>query len=443
MALGGGNFLDANKILPGTYINFISANRANKSFSERGFATMPLELDWGIDGEIFTVTADDFAKNSVKLFGYKYNHEKLKGLRDLFINLKTLYAYRLNSGNKATNTYATAKYSGTRGNNLKIVIAANVDEPSKFDVSVYLGTEVIDTQCVASSAELLDNDFVVWKKEATLQATAGLALSGGTNGVVSGGSHQAYLDKIEGYSFNVLGVATTDDAVKQLYVNFTKRMREDTGVKFQTVLYRKNADYDGVISVKNRCLDGAISVRDNISYPNETAIVYWVTGLEASCEIHKSCLNKIYTGEYDVDCNYTQAQLETALRSGEFVLHKVGADIRVLSDINSMITTTDVKSEVFKNNQTIRVLDQIANDTATLFNTKFLGSITNDASGRVSLWTDLVKHHEGLQKIKAIENFNPSDITVDIGQSKQSIVITDKISVANAMSQIYMTLQVG
>lgn len=47
----------------------------------------------------------------------------MKGLRDLFLNAQKLYAYRLNgSGEKATCAYATAKYAGTRGNDLKITI---------------------------------------------------------------------------------------------------------------------------------------------------------------------------------------------------------------------------------------------------------------------------------------------------------------------------------
>ena len=69
----------------------------------------PLDLDWGVDGEIFEVTNGDFQKNTLKIFGYGYTHEKMKGLRDLFQNTKTLYAYKLTSGGtKASNTFAEA-----------------------------------------------------------------------------------------------------------------------------------------------------------------------------------------------------------------------------------------------------------------------------------------------------------------------------------------------
>ena len=56
-----------NKELPGAYINFVSKSAATAALSERGVATMPLELDWGIDGDVFEVTNGDFQKNSLKI----------------------------------------------------------------------------------------------------------------------------------------------------------------------------------------------------------------------------------------------------------------------------------------------------------------------------------------------------------------------------------------
>ena len=57
MALGGGAFLTQDKIIPGSYINFVSTSRANAALSDRGVATMPLELDWGVEGQVFKVNS--------------------------------------------------------------------------------------------------------------------------------------------------------------------------------------------------------------------------------------------------------------------------------------------------------------------------------------------------------------------------------------------------
>lgn len=422
--LGGGTFTRQNKVLPGAYINFISAARATATLSERGVATMPLELDWGPDGTVFEVEQEEFIKDSIKIFGYSYSDAKMLALRELFKHATKAFLYRLTSGGeKATNLFATAKYSGARGNDLKVVVADSVDVEGAYDVKLYMDVTLVDSQTVAKAEELVDNEFVIWKKDAELTATSGTALAGGTNGTVTGASHQKYLDAIEPYSFNAMGVCTDDASTKALYAAFTQRMRDKVGTKFQCVLFAHAADYEGVINVKN-CVD----------------VVPWVVGIEAACAVNASCTNVAYDGELTVDTSYTQAQLEKAIKAGEFVLHSVGTEVRILEDIDSLVTFTDDKNELFQSNQTVRVLDQIATDIASLFNTKYHGKIQNNASGRVSLWSDIVTHHKELEKLGAIENFSEDDVVVSAGGEKKSVSVEDKITVVNAMAQLYMTV---
>ncbi len=425
MALGGGTFITQNKTLPGAYINFVSTSRASAALSDRGVTAMAFSLDWGADDTVFEVTSEDFIKNTLKIFGYSYTDEKLKGLRDLFKNTNTLYAYRLNTGEKSTCEYATAKCSGIRGNALKLIIGANVDNPELYDMTLYLGSEIIDVQTISAASELVDNDFVIWNKEATLIASAGVIFTGGTNGEVMAGTHQKFLEKIESYAFNALGVVTEDEIINQLYAAFTKRMRDEMGVKFQAVVYNYAADNEGVVNVKN-CPE----------------LCYWVTGIIAGCGVNASNLNKLYDGEYDIPVDYTQSQLETAVKSGEFVLHKVGGSLRVLMDINSLVSLTAEKSADFKENQTIRVIDQIANDIAAIFVNKYLGVIPNDDAGRASLWSDIVKHHQELERLRAIEGFDSASVIVEQGDTKKSVMVTDMITPVNAMAQLYMTVYV-
>ncbi|MFR7450134.1 MAG: phage tail sheath subtilisin-like domain-containing protein [Butyricicoccus sp.] len=116
-----------------------------------------------------------------------------------------------------------------------------------------------------------------------------------------------------------------------------------------------------MISVKN----GLVGASD------DTSAVYWTTGAESACAVNRSMTNSTY-GEYDIDTNYTQTQLEKAIKAGEFTFHRVGDQTRVLTDINTFVSVTDEKSADFSSNQVMRVLDQIANDIASLFNSKYL-----------------------------------------------------------------------
>ena len=44
--------------------------------------------------------------------------------------------------------------------------------------------------------------------------------------------------------------------------------------------------------------------------------------------------------------------------------------------------------------------------------------------------------------MRAIENFDPNLVVVDKGESKKSVVVSDVITVTNAMAQLYMTVEV-
>lgn len=434
--LGGGTFTAQNKIIPGTYINFVSLASASSTLLDRGVATMPLASDWGVPGKVFEVTNTEFVKNSMKLFGYPYDHEKMKGLRDLFKNIKTLYAYRLvgNTAEKAKSGDGNviAKYPGVAGNNITLKVTAIPGDDVAYIVETYFNNVLVDSVTTTDDGADIHNDYV----DATflLGGASTITLTGGTNGTITGDEYQAYFDAIESYSFNALGVVTADDDIKGLCANFCKRLRDEMGIKFQAVVYNYKADYEGVINVKNKVTDANES---------EASLVYWVTGIIAGCAVNASNLNKLYDGEFTVDTNYTQKQLEEAIIAGEFTLHNVGFDVRVLEDINSLTTTTDAKNELFKDNQTIRVIDQIANDTATLFNTKYLGNVPNDESGRISLWNDLVKLREELQNIRAIENFADGDVSVSAGATKNSVVVTDAIEIINTMAKLYMTTTIA
>lgn len=437
MALGGGTFLTQNKILPGAYINFISVASASATLSDRGIATIPLEMNWGPEGEVITVELGDFQKNSQKIFGYAYTADELKPMREIFLHAKKVHFFRLNaSGTKATCTYATAKYPGTRGNDLRIVIEANENsqpEAKLYDVSTFLGTLQVDQQkAISQMSDLKNNDYVDFNTGASLGLTASTPLTSGANGTVEDATYQTYLDKMEAYTFNAMGCLSTDPTITALFASFCKRMRDDVGKKFQVVCFRNLADYEGVVSVKN----GLVGDTEN------PALIPWATGVVAGTAVNKSATNMDYDGEYAVDTDYTQSELEAGITEGSFMFHLVDDNVVVLEDINTFTSITDEKSSDFSSNQTIRVLDQIANDIAVLFGTKYIGKVPNDASGRISLWNDIVKHHQELQNIRAIENFNPDNVTVAQGDTKKAVVVADYVTPVNAMAQLYMTVYV-
>lgn len=438
MAFGGGTWTTQNKILPGAYINFISAARTSVNLSDRGIATCPLAFSWGPEGEMVAISNDDLQTNSLTVLGYPYTAPELAPFRDLFATgLRTLYFYRLNSGGtKASNAYATARYPGVRGNALSIAIQkgeAWVDTDNEvYDVVTYLDGSAVDTQTgIKAITDLAANDFVTFAASGSLTETAGTPLASGTDGTAQDAAYQSYLDKAESYQFNTMICDSGDETIKQLFAAYTRRMRDEVGAKFQTVLHRyPEADYEGVISVVNGL------VGDDES----TAAVYWLGGAEAACAVNRSICATDYVGEYDIDVDYTQTELEEAIQGGQVVFHRAGDAIQVLSDINTFTSFTTDKNEDFSENQVMRVLDQIAIDIASLFHTRYRDRVQNDNAGRMSLWADIVAHHNELQRLRAIQDFDSANVTVEQGSLKKAVVVTDYVTPVVAMKQLYMTV---
>lgn len=428
MALGGGTFVTQNKTIPGAYINFVTTATGATVFGERGVVALGDSFNWG-SNNIFEVTAEDFYKNSMALFGYDALDGKMIGIRDVFKNAKKIYVGRINGNNakKASCSFGEAKYTGTRGNDIRIAVYSDPDDSSYKNVYTYVGTTIVDTQRVKSMVELRNNNFVVWKSDATLTNTASMPMTGGTNGATTGQAVQSFLDDISGYSFNALTVISDNESINQLVAEYTKRMRDTIGKKFQSIVHNYFADYEGVINIDPY----AVSEEDYL-------VAYWVAGAVAGCEINESLTNKVYDGEIEIDSFYTQSQLENEIKSGEFVFHRVGDKIRVLKDINSFVSVTTEKGKMFQNNQTVRICDQIASDVAVLFEEYYMGKVPNDTSGRNSLWSDLVKYHEKLVNIRALDEFDEEAISVEMGESKNSVVIYEKICPVNSMEQLYM-----
>lgn len=431
--LGGGIFTAQDKVIPGAYINFVSAAQTGVDISGRGVVAIPMVMSWGKEGAVQKITADEFRRNSLELLGYPLESPELQPFRELFKNAAAVTYYRLNNSTmKAENSFGEAKYGGARGNSLRLVIQKYVDDETKFDVKTYLGMVMVDRQTVSTASELNDNDFVAFKKDAELAETAGMEMAGGSDGSsVSGESYQDFLDKIQSCQFHVLACDTVDESTKNLFTAFTKRMRDEVGIKFQTVLYRaSSADYEGVISVENKC------------EAQETGLVYWTAGAAAGCAVNSSITNRRYDGEYTVDTVYKQSQLEEGIRTGKFMFHQVGDAVRVLSDINTFVTYTGGKAGDFSENQTIRVLDQVGNDIAAIFNGKYLGSVPNNDSGRVSFWDDVVTYNKKLVKMNAVEAIDSEAIKVSAGKTKRAVVIEYPIQPVNCMTQLYMTVVV-
>lgn len=437
--MAGGTWLTQNKVRPGVYINFVSADKTVGTVGDRGIATMALTLPWGPSKVIVTVEA---GADTMPMLGYDITDPVMRPVFQALRRAVKVLIYRLNEGVKATGANGdmtiTAKYGGVRGNDIRVVVQANIDDVTKFDVITYLGEDDMDTQTVATIAELAANDWVEFSGTGAPELTAGVNLTGGSDGTVTNADHTAYLAAAEVQDFNTMGLLSNDNTLKPVYSAFVNRVREQDGKKVQVVMPDyPTADYEGVISVKNGVILSDGTVLDKVQ------AVAWVTGATAGAAMNQSLTYQAYDDAVDVDVRYTNSEIITALQNGEFVFVPSNGRAVVETDINTFTSFTPKKAQERSKNRIIRVLDGIANDFKRIFEQSYIGKVDNNADGRALFRKEIVTYLETLQGISAIQNFDSqTDVNVLMGNTSDSVYVEIDVQPVDSIEKIYMRIRV-
>ncbi len=383
----GGTFETQNKILPGTYINFKSQDIV-QNVGRRGIVTIPLNLNWGNENVVIEITN---STDTLPIFGDILAN--IVPLREALKRATKVLVYRLNAntGVKASvttgNLVATAKWSGTRGNDIDIVIIS--EGAGAYTINTYLGTTLVDSQSGAETvADLVNNDYVVFSGTGVLAATAGVSLVGGTTEAVVAGDHANYRTAIEPYIWNTIALYdVTDAGIKASYVTFIQELRNNQGNYVQCVMENYNtADYEGIISVKN-----GVILADGTTLAAQKAVA-WVAGARAAAGTNNSLTYDNYDGAIDVDTKYTFAQLKAAIEAGDFVFTAKDNKARIESDINTLTTFTIEKNNIFGKNRSLAALDGFGNDVAKIGEDIIIGKVDNTADGRDVYKTQIIKY---------------------------------------------------
>lgn len=436
---GGGTWVTQNKERGGVFVNFVSKGKAVGSVGDRGIVVMGLPFSWGAPNQIIEIQSGD---DTFPVLGYDVTAAQVLLVREALKRAKTLLLYRLNVGTKAAATTGaltvTAKYGGVRGNDLSVVIQPNIDDNTKFDVRTMLEGKEVNSQIVVNITGLVANDWVDFSGTGSLTATAGAPLTGGADGTVTNQDHVNFLAAAELYDFQTIALALTDPALKSVYVAFARRLREAEGKKVQVVLENyPGADYEGVISVKNGVIlsDGTV-----LSAAQSTA---WVAGATAGAQINQSLTAQAYDDAVDAGTRYTNAQIEAALRAGEFLFVANNGRAIVEKDINTFRSFAPKKGREFCKNRVIRVLDGINNDFKRIFDTFYIGKVDNNDDGRNLLRNECNTYMNTLQGINAIQNFDPStDVTVLPGVDSDGVYAEVDVQPVDSIEKVYMKVTV-
>ena len=360
--MAGGTFdKGVGKVRPGTYINFESTKQNPVSASERGTVIIPLaNTNWGEGGKMLTISAS--APDSQKLeLGYSINDNDPAGnmllIREAFKGANTVIVYICTEGaTKATKTgggmVATAKYKGSRGNDLSFSVVAN--PVSGFDVTIFLAGEVVEKFTgITTATGLAGSEWIQFAAHESdpVSAVASVALEGGTNSSSSNAGVTAFLGACETVAWNTMAFPFTDASLQAAALSKIKHLRENVGKYVQAVCPNFTADYEGIINVANGYqLEGT-----NLTAAQATAYVAGITAGAASTE---SNTQKAVAGAIGIQTPLTHDEVVAGINAGKFMftLSDNGAVVCEY-DINSLVSFTDKKNSSYRKNKVIRVYD--------------------------------------------------------------------------------------
>lgn len=445
--MAGGTWTSQNKIRPGVYIRFSSTRGLGLTVSDRGTVAIAEPMNWG---PVETVQEIEAGADMTPYTGYDITNANNRFLNEIFKGTNRTAApnkvllYRLGASGQTAATAtvapltATAKYPGTRGNDISIVITELTTPEDTYTVSTVVDGEIVDQQTAKTVEELVPNDWVTWSGTGALAASVGTPLTNGANGTPASSDYTDFLTAIEPYKFDVLLYDGTDTTVQDAMVAFVKRLSEEEGMYTQLVAAGlTNPDSRFVVNVMS-----GVTLSDGTALtPQQT--VWWAGGALAGAQYNESLTYASYPSAVDVSPKLTNSGYEQALSDGQFVLFADDGVVKVEQDINSLVTYTTDITEPYHKNRVMRLLNTIANDIYQQFSDGYIGVVNNNEAGRMQFKAAIVGYLLTIQANNGIQNFDAEDVEVLPGEDIDAIVVNLAITPVDSVEKIYVTITVN
>lgn len=438
--MAGGIFNQQNKIRPGIYQN-IKTNSIKTSQNDiTGIVAIALDLDFGKEQAITKIESETDIYNKL---GYTLDDDKIILLKEIMKETNQILVYRLNGGEKAKATVETdktisAKYAGTKGNDLSVIITSNVEDSTKYDVITYLKNNKVDIQTISNYEEFEENDYIKISGSGAITKTSTIKLENGTSTDVSEEiSYPKFLEALELENYSHIAYCGEDEATKALIVTFVRRMNDQEGIRVKAVMGEYPADYEEIITIKNGVL-----LADGTTLTNSQCSAY-IAALSACSDINKSNTYVQYKGAKDAVPRLSNSETEKALKKGNIIFTRKNDETVVIEqDINSLVTFTLEKNADFSKNRVVRAIDGLATDIKNIFENNFIGKLSNNDDGRSILRATIIENIKEKENKGAFQNFEEDDVIVKQGNTIDSVLIDVSVQPVDSIEKIYMNVEV-
>ena len=214
------------------------------------------------------------------------------------------------------------------------------------------------------------------------------------------------LNYLETVDFNYLVVPAIEEEEKEVVKTFIEKMRNDIKVRVKAVI-DLSADYEGIVHSSS-----AATMKEGEINADEFCCV--MAGLVAGTPLSQSVTYSVPKNIIDIP-SQTKEQAEARVKAGELVLVKEMGKVRVARGVNSLVTTTTEKGDLFQKIKLVDTMDLIHNDIRKTCVDRYIGKVANNYDNKCVLITAIKGYLEEL----AIEQLIEKDFEVDIDMEQQ------------------------
>lgn len=451
---GGGNFTPGvAKVRPGTYVNFKSTRQPVAFTDDDGIVVIPFMTSaFGPSQKYVEINADTI-DSIPEVLGYQVNDTTYANMRLVREALKAcpiVKVFIVGTGGTAASKTAggltvTAKYPGTRGNDIRFSVVANPSPATDFDINIYFGNEGVYTYkniANVAAAAAIDNPVVTIaaaEEEAVLAAAAASSLTGGADTTATNANFTSFLDTLDNTRFDAVcfPIASTNSNFATLAAAFVSKinyLRNSIGKLVRGAMPQYAANHIGIDSVVN-----APTV-DGVQLTTAEASAF-VAALSAASDEVTSNTNKVYPGADGLEgANLlSHEQTEAAIKAGGFVFSlSDDGSVVVEYDINSLTVPESNQDETYKKNRVIRAIDGVANAIKTTFPPNAFSNTPEDYDIMDGLGAAILKRFE---EAGAIKNVADGDFAVDRNQSSgDAAYFNVAIQPVDSIEKLYFTI---
>ena len=354
----------------------------------------------------------------------------------------------------------TAKYTGTRGNNLTVTVKNHPVPANGKVLEISEGGVLIESHLITSN----ENDDIAPQINSSSEyvtaastGTGGRALADVANAALTGGNSGSTLvaaDYVaaqgvaanEAFDVYVQGDDTT--AANQDAAGTWGTIQRDAGHRF-VIVHGGVADESAADArTRAKSFDNRTNIYVHPGFTDEDGVEY--SGQEAGARIAGMIAAKGFTraityspvvGATKTNVALSPTNVDLHLEAGVCTLVSDGGAVRVSKGINTL-TTTGVGTntlDTFSKIRTIRTLDAVENGLERGAR-PYIGEVTNDADGRKSLEGALSAFLDELVSGNAIQE----GYTLQVEQgSADQVFLTVGVTPLDSVEQVFTTIFVS